>query len=98
MAIEHRGSTPASSRPNTDVFELLSDGTRLRIVQELFTMDESTIAFSTLAKRIGADDGGRFNYHLSRLRGSLVEKDQSGYRLTADGRAIAETVLVIEQP
>ena len=70
-------------------FELLSDETRLRIVQELAATDSEPVSFSTLCARLEVRDTGRFNYHLGRLRGRLVEKREGGYVLTGDGARLA---------
>lgn len=66
-------------------FDLLSDQTRLRIVRELAATDPDPVAFSALCGRLGVRDTGRFNYHLGRLRGRLVEKREEGYVLTPEG-------------
>lgn len=73
-------------------FTLLSDPTRVDIVRELAASDPDPVRFSDLRHRVGADDAGRFNYHLGRLRGALLEKDQDGYVLTAAGRRAATMV------
>jgi DNA-binding transcriptional ArsR family regulator len=80
------------------VFELLSDETRLGIVRELAAVnaDETTgnsRSFSELRTRVGTRDSGQFNYHLGRLRGSLVEKTAAGYELTELGLVVGATVL-----
>jgi DNA-binding transcriptional ArsR family regulator len=71
------------------VFELLSDETRVRIVSEL-SAAAGSLRFSTLCDRVGVQDTGRFNYHLERLRGSLVAKGEEGYVLTETGLTYAE--------
>ncbi|MFD1647492.1 DUF7347 domain-containing protein [Haloarchaeobius litoreus] len=80
------------------VFELLSNDTRLGIVRELSVAnaDETTdgsLSFSELRTRVGTRDSGQFNYHLGRLRGSLVEKTAAGYELTELGLVVGATVL-----
>lgn len=74
-------------------FDLLSDETRLAVVRELAAADAEPLRFSELRCRVGAADGGRFNYHLRRLRGSLVEQVDEGYVLTAVGRRAAAMVV-----
>lgn len=69
-------------------FDLLGDETRLRIVQALLAADPRPVRFSELRARVGTRDTGRFNYHLSRLRGDLVEKEEAGYVLTSAGRRL----------
>ena len=80
------------------VFDLLSDETRLRIVRELYRHAQCEpgdpgLGFSALGKRVDVDDTGRFNYHLRRLRGPLVEKRDQGYVLTPLGYALGPLVL-----
>ncbi|WP_313691168.1 ArsR/SmtB family transcription factor [Halorarum halobium] len=70
-------------------FDLLSDETRLRIVRELAGGDSDPVPFSVLCDRLGVSDTGRFNYHLGRLRGRLVEKREGGYVLTREGDTLA---------
>lgn len=67
-------------------FDLLGDKTRLRIVESLLEADPEPLRFSEIRSRVGARDPGRFNYHLNRLRGSLVEQRDEGYVLTREGR------------
>ncbi|MFW6152937.1 MAG: winged helix-turn-helix domain-containing protein [Halobacteriota archaeon] len=75
-----------------DLFDLLSDATRRRIIEELYVASEPTLRFSELTRRVGVRDSGRFNYHLSRLRGSVVERTDEGYRLTDRGELVAGAV------
>lgn len=81
-----------------DVLGLLSDETRLDIVRALAERrfgesDRSCLSFSELQRRVGARDTGRFNYHLARLRGSLVEKTPDGYLLTDEGVTVGALVV-----
>lgn len=70
-------------------FDLLGDETRLRIVEALLDADPEPLRFSEVRDRVGTRDTGRFNYHLNRLRGALVEKGAEGYVLTSAGRRFA---------
>lgn len=79
------------------LFELLSDETRLRIVSALAGYahahpDEPAIAFAALRQRVGIRDSGRFNYHLRKLDGVLVERTEDGYLLTDVGRRLVAVV------
>jgi hypothetical protein len=53
------------------------------------------LTFTALMDRVGVDDGGRFNYHLSKLVGPFVEKrtvdGTDGYFLTQRGRSVYQT-------
>lgn len=80
------GSDPGEA---AGLFELLSDETRVSIVQTLYcqwvrTPEAPCLPFSALHDRVGGDSG-RFNYHLKRLRNGLVEKRADGYALTPLG-------------
>jgi DNA-binding transcriptional ArsR family regulator len=87
------------------VFDLLSDETRLAIVRALAERrfehpdradvppDRAGLSFSELRTRVGARDAGRFNYHLGKLRGALVEKTPDGYRLTDRGVTVGGLLL-----
>lgn len=90
--------TGAEADDLASVFGLLSDGTRVDIVRALAErrFEESGrpgLSFSELRNRVGARDAGRFNYHLARLRGSLVEKTAEGYLLTDAGVSVGVLVL-----
>ncbi|WP_254863514.1 winged helix-turn-helix domain-containing protein [Halovivax gelatinilyticus] len=98
MTIETRPDPPQSQ---TALFELLSDETRLAIVRELYRHERTNpaapgISFSSLGKRLDVDDSGRFNYHLRRLRGSLVEKRGDRYVLTTLGIRLG--AFVVDEP
>lgn len=72
----------------TATFDLLSDETRVRIVRALADASGG-LRFSELRTRAGVRDAGRFNYHLEKLRGRLVEKSGETYVLTAAGADVA---------
>lgn len=91
-------ATPDDVPALANVFTLLSDETRLRIVFELVVRRtecpaDPTLSFSTLRSRVGARDAGRFNYHLRRLQDGLVEKVDGGYCLTTTGQAVGATLV-----
>ncbi|MFB6354779.1 MAG: hypothetical protein ABEJ92_11925 [Halobacteriales archaeon] len=79
------------------LFDLLSDETRLRIVSVLAAHEHANpaappLGFAALRERVGAADSGRFNYHLRKLAGSLVEKVDGGYALTPAGWRVVTIV------
>lgn len=80
----------------TAVFDLLSDETRVETVATLAAAGDG-LRFSDLRRRVGARDSGRFNYHLGRLRGRLVEKRGDRYVLTERGEHVAAAVERIER-
>ena len=104
---------PPKSRPEhafgpkptltADLFGLLSDETRVRIVGELYVVhqrrpSDPTLSFSALVDRVGVTDTGRFNYHLGRLRGTLVEKRENGYALTPAGNRLGSLLVDGDEP
>lgn len=69
-------------------FDLLADETRVRILQELGRSrggNQETLSYTTLMERLGAENSGRFNYHLTKLRDHFVEKTADGYTLSYEG-------------
>jgi hypothetical protein len=75
-----------------EAFGRLADATRLDVLRELDAAQERSLSFSDLRARVGVDDSGQFNYHLSRLRPHFAEKSAEGYRLTAAGRQVVRAV------
>ena len=70
-------------RATEDAFATLGDETRLRILIELGrAVSEgghgSGLSFSDLRERVGVSDSGRFNYHLDKLEGRFVRKNNNG--------------------
>jgi hypothetical protein len=92
------GDRESSTNP-ADAFGALSDPFRVDILQALGsyhreTEYEKTIGFADLRRRVGAEDSGRFRYHLNQLRGNFVEKVDGGYRLTHAGGKIVAAILM----
>jgi hypothetical protein len=84
-----RGETQVDESLTT-VVELLSHETRARILVTLAAHHaasprEPELSFSELRRAVGHDDPGNFNYHLGRLRGTLVEQTPDGYELSYVG-------------
>lgn len=73
-------------------FSALGDETRVEILQALGAADEA-LAFSDLRDRVGMDDSGQFNYHLSKLVGHFVTRTDDGYKLRRTGERVVEAVL-----
>ena len=67
----------SSSLSPADAFAVLSDETRVAIVEAL--ADEPGLSFAALRKRVGVADAGQFNYHLSKLRDRFVSKRGGEY-------------------
>lgn len=79
-----------------DAFDLLGDETRVRILETLgdaWVEDwPGVLPYSTLMRRVGVDDSGRFHYHLSRLVDRFVESRPDGYTLNFTGLTLYRTI------
>jgi len=81
----------------TAVFELLADETRLSIVRELAgargpNSRWAGMSFADLRRAVGVEDAGNFSYHLEKLRGPLVVKDDETYYLRNRGLQLVGAV------
>jgi citrate synthase len=74
----------------TDVFETLSNRTRLEILGSLYGRS-GPLSYTALRDSTSIEDNGKFNYHLRRLEGFVRGRD-GAYALTARGEALARTV------
>lgn len=84
------GVSPATA------FELLAAQPRMDIMQSLVEArreGRTPLSFSTLRRTTGIDDSGRFNYHLGKLVGTFVDKEDDGYDLSYAGRAVVAAVI-----
>ena len=82
-------TTPAAA------FELVGDEVRAGIVgalQDAYREGERSLGYADLQRRVGVEDSGRFNYHLTKLLGRFVAKDEGAYRLTYAGRKVASAI------
>ncbi|WP_336034459.1 winged helix-turn-helix domain-containing protein [Halobacterium yunchengense] len=71
-------------------FAVLADDTRAAVLGALYDAD-APLSYTDLAAAVGVEDNGRLNYHLRELDDLLV-RGGDGYALSADGRAVVETV------
>ena len=76
-----------------DTFSLLGNETRIGIIQALWQADNNHVSFSALRAHADVADSGQFNYHLGKLVGTFVQRDESGYGLTYAGRRIIGAIL-----
>ncbi|EJN58522.1 winged helix-turn-helix domain-containing protein [Halogranum rubrum] len=76
-----------------EVFALLGNDLRMRILQALFENPYEPLSFSTLRERVDERDSGKFNYHLGKLVGRFVQKSDEGYELTMAGWQIIGAIL-----
>lgn len=80
-----------------EAFDLLANETRLDIIRTLGEamgdVGDSPMAFSALQRRVGVQDNGKFNYHLQKLEGRLVEHSDAGYSLRPPGINVYQTLI-----
>jgi DNA-binding transcriptional ArsR family regulator len=69
----------------TATFATLGNETRLRIVRALWEIPGGEATFSQLQSAVGMRDSGQFNYHLNKLVGRFVQKEDNRYRLSSAG-------------
>lgn len=75
-------------------FSLLADDIRVRIIEELgnATVSPETgiprLSYADLKSHVEIRDSGRFNYHLQKLLGNYVAKEEGGYRLRWPGMVL----------
>lgn len=67
-----------------EAFGLLSNDLRVSIVRALGEANKP-LSFSALREGVGERDSGKFNYHLGKLTGHFVTKDEDGYSLSLAG-------------
>ncbi|UPM42152.1 DUF7351 domain-containing protein [Halocatena salina] len=79
--------------PPEDVFSILGNETRIDIIQALWQAENTPVSFSELQDRAAVADSGQFNYHLGKLVGTFVQRDEEGYGLTYAGRRIIGAIL-----
>lgn len=80
-------------------FGTLASETRLAILETLHDAlrdhegpGQPSVPYAELRRRVGVEDSGKFNYHLTQLTDDFVRKREGGYVLTQVGRTAAETV------
>ena len=87
-------------------FAILGNEIRISIIRELWQADAAhrfddgsdsatAISYSELRSRVGLEDNGKFNYHLSKLAPQFVRQTEEGYRLSGAGKQIARTVIAV---
>lgn len=80
-------------------FGTLANETRLDTLQTLHDAlrghegpGQPAVPYAELRRRVGVEDSGKFNYHLTELTDAFVRKREGGYVLTQVGRTAVETV------
>ncbi|MFB6221599.1 MAG: winged helix-turn-helix domain-containing protein [Halolamina sp.] len=89
---------PEGVDKSIEAFDLLSDELRLDILRMLgeamaSDADETPLPFSELQRRVGVEDNGRFNYHLTQLVDRFVEKTDQGYKLRPPGISVYQAII-----
>ncbi len=78
--------------PPADAFALVSDETRVAILEGLWRLG-GPVRFSELREEVGMRDSAQFNYHLGKLTGQFVRKDDDGYELMNAGQRVVQSIL-----
>jgi hypothetical protein len=87
---------PGLSAP--EAFERVGHDVRLGIIRELDRVRRTNwqwagLTFAELRRAVGVRDAGNFNYHLDKLVGTFVVKDDEEYKLTNAGMELVGAVL-----
>lgn len=86
-----RTSDSTALKSPDEVFSLLGNETRVRILQTLGEC-ETPLSFTELRERVGIAAGKEFHYHLDKLVGYFVAKNEDGYSLREPGRRIVKAI------
>jgi DNA-binding transcriptional ArsR family regulator len=85
--------TVDDSRHRAEFFDALAHPTRIRILKAL---EEKTLSFADLKKRMSTKSSGHLQHHLSKL-GDLIKTDKHGrYCLSEQGKDALFTVQIVE--
>lgn len=80
-----------------EAFKLLSDSTRIDVLQALWEAHDPRAAgpvpFSAIRERVGVDDPGRLNYHLDKLTPQFLHHSEEGYELREAGQRIVRVLI-----
>ncbi|MEF8802281.1 MAG: helix-turn-helix domain-containing protein [Halapricum sp.] len=91
MSSEGKGGPTGSLDPD-EAFAALGNETRMEILRALGDAG-GTLSFSELYDRVDIRDSGQFTYHLDKLVGHFVRKNDDGYELHQSGIRVIEAVL-----
>lgn len=75
-----------------EAFQQISDGFRVALLHELARAGEP-LKFSELLSALDSPDSGRLNYHLNKLTGTYVAREDGTYRLTIQGAKVVSSIL-----
>ncbi len=90
-------SVQSDTAAKNEAFKLLSDETRLELLEALWEAydptDPSPMRFADLRERVSADDPGQVHYHLDKLTEHFVRHTEEGYKLRESGKRIVRILL-----
>lgn len=91
MTVTEDLQEPTTLSP-AEAFTVLGNETRVQILRTLGEAD-GPLSFTELRDRVGIRRGSQFNYHLDKVVGHFVRKQEDGYDLRQAGRRVVQAVL-----
>ncbi|MDG5818396.1 helix-turn-helix domain-containing protein [Natronococcus sp. A-GB7] len=85
-------SLDIETHSSADVFETLGSETRIEILEALGNPPGEKMSFTELYKAVEIDDSGNFAYHLNRVLGTFVLKEDEQYLLSHAGEQVVGSV------
>ena len=90
-------SVQPDAAAKNEAFKLLSDKTRLELLQALWEAHDpenpEPMRFADLRKRVSVNDSGQVHYHLDKLTTRFVRRTDAGYELRESGKRIVRMLL-----
>lgn len=81
-----------ADRDPADALSVVAHEVRLDILRALWDAENHSLSFSSLREAVGVRDGGRFNYHLSKLEGQFLTHVEDRYELLYPGHRVIDAV------
>jgi len=78
---------PGLRNEGLEALETLANEHRIQILRVLAETD-IPLPFSELRRKVGIEDTGKFNYHLTELLGRFVNQTDGGYELSRPGERL----------
>lgn len=85
--------TDIESKSSAAVFEILASRTRIEILEALGDPPGEKMSFAELYECVDLDDSGNFSYHLNKIVGTFVRKEDGEYLLSHAGEQVLGSVL-----
>ncbi|WP_252700369.1 winged helix-turn-helix domain-containing protein [Natronosalvus vescus] len=76
-----------------EAFALISNETRLSILEALWAAEERPVSFSELRRAVEMRDSAQFNYHLQKLSGHFIDQVDGGYDFKHAGEKVVHAVI-----